>query len=93
MRLGLKSFEHVVDRNSKIIELYWASKEKDIYEYELYKKKKDGNYILYKVIQYEKERMSFLDSTINPGNIYLYAIRATFIDGTYSNFKEITVTY
>lgn len=93
VRPGIKSFEHFVDRNSKIIELYWSSKEKNIYEYELYKKKKDGNYILYKVIQYEKEKMSFLDSNINPGNIYLYALRATFKDGAFSTFKEITVTY
>ena len=93
VRSGLKSFEYVVDRNSKIIELYWSSKEKDIYEYELYKKKKEGNYILYKVIQNKKDKMSFLDSNINPGNIYLYAIRATFKDGAFSNFKEITVTY
>ena len=89
----MKSFDYAVDRNNKRIELYWSSKEKDIYEYELYKKKKDGNYILYKVIQYEKDKMSFLDSNINPGNVYLYAIRATFKDGTFSTFKEITITY
>ncbi|HEX8575101.1 MAG TPA: hypothetical protein VF677_02300, partial [Flavobacterium sp.] len=93
VRPGIKSFDYAVDRNNKIIELYWSSKEKDVYEYELYKKKKDGNYILYKVIQYEKEKMSFLDSNINPGNVYLYSIRATFKDGTFSTFKEITITY
>ncbi|NJM78686.1 MAG: hypothetical protein HC854_01900 [Flavobacterium sp.] len=73
--------------------MYWSSKEKDIYEYELYKKKKDGQYILYKVFQYEKEKMSFLDDNINPGNVYLYSIRAVFKDGATSTFKEITVTY
>ncbi len=93
VRPGMKSFDYAVDRNNKKIELYWSSKEKDIYEYELYKKKKDGSYILYKVIQYEKEKMSFLDDNINPGNVYLYTIRATFKDGTFSTFKEITVTY
>ncbi|MCO6164546.1 hypothetical protein [Flavobacterium sp. NRK F7] len=90
---AIKSFDYIVDRNNRVIELYWSSKEKDIYEYQLYKKSKEGSYILYKIIEPRKEKMNFIDSNINPGNVYNYSIRAVFKDGSLSAFKEIKVTY
>lgn len=90
---AIRSFDFHVDRNNKKIELFWSTKEKDLYEYQLYKRKKDGEYILFKIIQPKKDKMSYIDTNINPGNVYEYAIRAVFKDGAFSNFKEIIVTY
>ena len=89
---ALKNFSSIVDRNSKSIELYWSSKEKDIAEYQLYKKKKEDGYILYKIFQPVKKNF-FIDSNIKVGNTYLYAIRAVYQDGTMSQFKEVTAEY
>lgn len=92
VKLGIGSFSAMVDKHSKVIELYWDSKSKDIVEYQLYKRKKDGNNVLYKILEPVKKN-SFTDSTLQVGNTYFYSIRAVFSDGTYSQFKEVKAEF
>jgi uncharacterized protein len=89
---GINLFSAMVDKKSKTIELYWTSKSKDIVEYQLYKRKKEGSNILYKILEPQKKN-SFIDTNISVGNIYYYAVRAMFNDGTYSQFKEVKAEY
>lgn len=89
---AIKNFTSIVDINSKSIELYWSTKEKEVVEYQLYKKKKEDGYILYKIFQPVKKNF-FIDSNIKVGNTYFYAIRAIYQDGTMSQFKEVIAVY
>lgn len=89
---AINNFGHFVDRSNKNIELFWSSKEKKIVEYQLYKRKKEGNYSLYRIFEF-KEKMRFVDEVLSPGNIYKYAVKAIFEDGTASKIEEITVEY
>lgn len=89
---GINSFSAMVDKHSKSVELYWDSKSKDIVEYQLYKRKKDGSNVLYKILEPVKKN-SFIDYTLQVGNVYFYSIRAVFRDSTFSQFKEIKVEF
>jgi hypothetical protein len=81
-----------VDRKNKNIELFWSAKTPKITEYQLYKRKNGEDYILYRVFQF-KEKMRFVDEMLHLGNVYGYALKAFFENGTSSEIKEISVTY
>lgn len=89
---AIKNFGSFVDRNNKNIEVFWSSKEKKIVEYQLYKRKKDGIYSLYRIFEF-KEKIRFVDEVLSPGNVYQYAVKAIFENGTGSKIEEITVEY
>lgn len=89
---AIKNFGFVVDRKIKNIELFWSSKEKKIAEYQLFKKKNDAPFILYRVFE-ASEKVRFIDEMLNPGNIYKYAVKCFFEDGTSSKIEEIIVEY
>ncbi len=61
-------------------------------EYQLYKRKKDGIYSLYRIFEF-KEKIRFVDEVLSPGNVYQYAVKAIFENGTGSKIEEITVEY
>jgi hypothetical protein len=86
------NFDFVVDRKNKNIELFWSAKGKKIVEYQLYKRKKGANFILYRVFPF-KEKMRFVDEVLSLGNVYEYALKAFLEDGTSSEIKEISVEY
>ena len=89
---AIKGFGFVVDRKNKNIELFWSSKEKKITEYQLFKKKKEATYTLYRVFE-ATEKVRFIDNMLKVGNIYQYAVKCFFEDGTSSKIEEITIEY
>ncbi len=92
MRPAIKNFGSFVDRNNKNIELFWSTKDKKVVEFQLYKRKKDGVYSLYRIFEF-KEKIRFVDEVLSPGNSYQYSLKAIFEDGTSSKIEEITVEY
>jgi uncharacterized protein len=92
VKQAIKNFGFLVDRKNKNIELFWSSKEKKISEYQLFKRKKDATYTLYRIFE-PQDKVRFVDEVLSPGNIYQYAVKCFFEDGTSSKIEEITVEY
>lgn len=89
---AITNFDFQVDRKNKNIALFWSAKGKKIVEYQLYKRKKGADFILYRVFPF-KDKMRFVDEVLSLGNVYEYALKAFFEDGTSSEIKEISVEY
>ncbi len=89
---AIKNFDFKVDRQNRNVEMWWDSNEKNIIEFQLYKRKKGEQYILYRMFEGNSNKR-FVDQMVKPGNIYEYSIRALFKEGTLSEFKTIEVQY
>jgi fibronectin type 3 domain-containing protein len=88
----IKEIRHIVSRERNYIELFWSVNQKEqIEEFTIYKNNKESEPTTWKILPGNLTRI--VDTNINPGKTYIYHIRATLKDGTYSNVKSIEVNY
>ena len=90
-KAAVKELTAVADRKSKKILVEWVYGEKGVAEYQIYKTTGKNALSLWKVA--ENSTVAIIDEDINPSNIYKYAIRAVFKDGTMSLWKEVNVEF
>jgi uncharacterized protein len=90
-KVAVKELTAVADRKSKKILVEWVYTEKGVVEYQIYKTAAKKPISLWKVA--ENTSVAIIDEDISPGNVYKYAIRAVFNDGTMSQMKEVNVEF
>ena len=88
---GVKGLYASVDRENKFVNLSWRFNEPNAEELLLYKKEKEGEYILYKTLNPSQKQ--FVDQGLNPNTTYLYALKVVFNDGNVGKWEEIEVVY
>ena len=90
-KAAVKDLHAVVDRKSQKILVEWTYSEKGIAEYQIYKTSGKDPLTLWKVA--ENSTVAIVDDSISPSNIYKYAVRAVFNDGTMSQWKEVSIEF
>ncbi len=79
------------DRKTQKITVAWKYEEQGVVEYQLYKTQGKIPFTLWKVV--DTRNSSIVDNNVSASNLYKYAIRAVFKDGTMSNWKEVKVEF
>ncbi|QCX40673.1 hypothetical protein FF125_20330 [Aureibaculum algae] len=87
----VKGLYATIDRDNKQIQLFWRYNEADVFEFLIYKKKKDGTYTLFRTATAAEKEL--VDVELNPNTTYYYGIKAVFKDGSVSKWSEIEVKY
>jgi uncharacterized protein len=90
-KVAVKELRAVADRKSKKILVEWVYGEKGVAEYQIYKTAGKQPLSLWKVA--ENTTVAIIDEDISPSNLYKYAVRAVFKDGTMSHWKEVNVEF
>jgi uncharacterized protein len=90
-KAAVKELHAVADRKSKKILVEWVYGEKNVAEYQIYKTAGKQPLSLWKVA--ENTTVAIIDEDISPSNLYKYAVRAVFKDGTMSQWKEVNVEF
>jgi len=86
------SIENIVSRERNYIELFWSvDKNAAVAEYTLYRKDERSEPTTWKVLPGSLTRV--VDTNIQPGNTYIYYIRATLKDGSVSNLKSVEINF
>ena len=88
---AVKNLYASVDRENKLINLFWNYKESNVREFLIYKKKKDETYSLFRTANSNEKQL--IDDELNPNSTYYYGIKAVFNDGSVSAWIEIEVKY
>jgi uncharacterized protein len=90
-KAAVKELKAIADRKSKKILLEWEYAEKGVVEYQIYRTQGKQPLSLWKIAEYTT--VAIVDEDISPSNIYKYAIRAVFKDGTMSRWKEVDIQF
>ena len=90
-KAAVKSLIGEADRQNRKISLGWVYDEKNVVEYQLYKTVINAPYSLWKVL--DNNTLAITDTEVSASNIYKYAIRAIFTDGSMSVMREIKVEF
>lgn len=88
---GVKGLYANIDRENKFVNISWRFNEPNAQELLLYKKEKDGDYILYRTL--DAGQKQFIDKNLYPNTTYMYALKIVFNDGNVSKWEEIEVKY
>jgi hypothetical protein len=92
VRKPIKKIKHKVDLEKKTISLDWEYPEMELYNFVIYKAKKDEPLKIIKTLK--PTVFSFEDKDTSPGNKYVYRIKANFNSGAESFISnEIIVEY
>lgn len=89
--IAVKNLKAEADKQTKKITIEWKYEEQGVVEYQLYKTSGKTPFTLWKVL--DTTQSSIVDTEISPSNIYKYAIRAVFKDGSMSTWKEVKVEF
>lgn len=87
----VKGFSTVLSREEKTIFISWKYEEKGVIEQQIYKAVAGGPFALWKVLPASQKLIR--DKELSPGNVYKYAVRAAFSDGSYSAWVESDIKY
>jgi len=87
----VKGLYAAVDRENKLIRLFWRYKESNVQEFLIYKKRKGENYGLFRTANPDEKQL--IDMVLSPNTIYSYGIKAIFKDGRVSKWEEVLVEY
>lgn len=88
---GIKGLYATVDREQKFIQLTWRFTNRNAVEIQVYRKTKETPFILYKRLDPNDNR--WIDQKLITNTSYTYAFKATFNDGSISEWEEIEVKY
>ncbi len=88
---GIKGLYANVNRELGEIRLSWRYKMQNVQELQIFKKEIGNEFRLLTVLP--PNRKQFSDERISPNSTYSYGMRATFVDGTVSEWSEIEVKY
>ena len=87
----IKGLYATVDRENKLIRLFWRYKEIGVQEFLIYKKKKGQTFALFRTARANEKQL--IDIELSPNTTYYYGIKAIFNDGSVSKWVEIEVVY
>jgi uncharacterized protein len=87
----VKEFSIVLSREEKAIFVSWKYEEKGVIEQQIYKAVAGGPLTLWKVLPAGQKTIR--DKELSPVNVYKYAVRAAFSDGSYSAWVESDIEY
>jgi uncharacterized protein len=90
-KAAVKDLKAQSDRLNKKIMLDWVYDVKGVVEYQVYKTVINEPFMLWKVL--DNTSLAIEDTDVNASNIYKYAVRAVFNDGTTSVWREIKVEF
>ena len=90
-KAAVKDLKAQSDRQNRKISLDWVYDEKGIAEYQVYKTVINQPYALWKVL--DKTALAIVDTEVSASNVYKYAVRAVFNDGTMSVWREVKVEF
>lgn len=89
--LTVNFFNAFVDRDKHHIELFWTDDQKNVEEYQLYRKKKGDPTTLWKIVQYPDKHI--VDDKLIINTEYTYGIRVITKTGEMSRMKWVVVKY
>ncbi len=87
----IKGFSLVADRVNKNISISWRKMPKEVIEIIIYKSKKEGKPVLFKQMPNMTNRI--VDSSISPGNTYVYSLKAITKNGNHSKVETKEVIF
>ncbi|GAA4279018.1 fibronectin type III domain-containing protein [Aquimarina mytili] len=87
----IKGFSLVADRVNKNISISWRKMPKEVIEIIIYKSKKEGKPVLFKQMPNTINRI--VDSSISPGNTYVYSLKAITKNGNHSKVETKEVIF
>jgi fibronectin type 3 domain-containing protein len=90
-RPPVKDLRALVDRKSEKVLIDWAYEERDVVEFQIYRAYGPEPISLWQVLS--TSTRGVVDEKLAINNIYRYAVRAVFADGSMSTWKEVKVNY
>jgi uncharacterized protein len=90
-KAAVKDLKAQSDRQNHKITLDWVYAEKGVVEYQVYKTVVNAPYSLWKVI--DNHALAIEDTDVSASNVYKYAVRAVFNDGSMSSLREIKIEF
>ena len=91
VRPKIKGFYAKANKEEQRIELSWRYKEKNVYQFEIYRAEQGGKFRLFRMAS-AKTKLVY-DTNLKINTEYIYKIRAIFKDGNVSETSEIEVKY
>lgn len=92
IRKQIKDISNKVDLEKRLVELSWTYNEKDLYSFIIYKAKQGEDLRIYKTLKPTDSKL--IDRSLDPGNIYVYRIKAVYNSGVESELsKEIKIEF
>ncbi|WP_075342031.1 fibronectin type III domain-containing protein [Tenacibaculum agarivorans] len=88
---SIKGFDYSVNRQTHQIELFWRADEGKVAEYTIYKQLKGKSLSTWKVIPGKIKKI--IDTEVSPNQTYIYHIRASLTDASYTKVKKVEVNY
>ena len=90
-KAAVRDLKAEANRQVRQINVSWVYAESGVVEYQIYKTTKNAPFSLWKVM--EKNELAIIDPDVSAGNVYRYAVRAVFGDGSQSVWKEVKVEF
>ena len=87
----IKEINFNVYRADNSIELFWRAADDLIAEYTIYKQENDKDPTTWRIVPVHIKRL--VDTAVSPNARYTYHIRATLINGKYSQVKKVAVKF
>jgi uncharacterized protein len=87
----VKDLRALVDRKAQKVVIDWLYAESGIVEFQVYRSLGSAPITLWKVIQHDAK--GIIDDDVSINNLYRYAVRAVFSDGTMSSLKEVKINF
>ncbi|MDH3323592.1 MAG: hypothetical protein OEM04_11415, partial [Flavobacteriaceae bacterium] len=91
LKPAVKGLYTTVDREHKLLHLFWKYNSPDVHEFLIYKKKNSQAFSLFRTAKPEEKQL--IDMALHPNTTYHYGIKAIFKDGSMSQWAEIEVVY
>ncbi|TCI84696.1 fibronectin type III domain-containing protein [Tenacibaculum sp. M341] len=88
---SIKGFNYLVDRQAHQITLFWRADEGKVAEYTIYKQLKGKPLSTWKVLPGKIKQI--IDTEVSPNQTYIYHIRASLKDASYTKVKKVAVNY
>lgn len=88
---SIKDLRALVDRKAEKVLIDWNYDEKGVVEFQIYRAFGNEPISLWQVL--EASTRGIVDEKLIINNIYRYAVRAVFADGSMSTWKEIKINY
>jgi hypothetical protein len=90
-RPAVRDLRALVDRKSAKVLIDWLYEEREVVEFQIYRAFAAEAISLWQVLKADKRGL--VDDKLIINNIYRYAVRAVFSDGSMSTWKEVKINY